>query len=182
MSYRPHPLRQTHTADHPVDRHLSTTSSASSGYSFSSGQFDLSRTTTQSSSASSGYGSMGHKRGKSEANGRLSSSPKSPEYRPQTSTGNMYSAARQSLRPLPQAPVSAPTTPPRDPYRHDRGHILRRSPPPRSHLPGPELPQSAPIPWLCHVPMVSYQGAPGSLRHRCLSTKPMPRSSPGPIL
>lgn len=67
---------------------------------------------------------MGHKRGKSEANGRLSSSPKSPEYRPQTSTGNMYSAARQSLRPLPQAPVSAPTTPPRDPYRHDRGQSI----------------------------------------------------------
>ncbi|KAL2287808.1 hypothetical protein FJTKL_04628 [Diaporthe vaccinii] len=124
MSYRPHPLRQTYTADHPVDRHPSTTSSASSGYSFSSGQFDLSRTTTQSSSASSGYGSMGHKRGKSEANGRLPSSPKSPETRPQTSTGNMYSAARQSLRPLPQAPVSAPTTPPRDPYRHDRGQSI----------------------------------------------------------
>lgn len=63
---------------------------------------------------------MGHKRGKSEALGRLPSSPKSHDTRPQTSAGSIYSMARQSLRPLPQPPSSAPTTPPRESYRHDR--------------------------------------------------------------
>lgn len=128
MSYRPHPLRQTQTADYLIDRQYSTTSSsASSGYT-SSNQYDISRTPTQSSSGSSGYGSMGHKRGKSEAAGRLPPSPQSPDTRPQTSAGSIYSMARQSLRPLPQPPSStpaaAPSTPPRNSYRHDRGQSI----------------------------------------------------------
>ncbi|ROW14185.1 hypothetical protein VPNG_04201 [Cytospora leucostoma] len=91
MSNRPHPLRQAYTVDYSIDRQPSTTSSASSGYSQSSSQLDLSRTTTLSSSDSNGYGSMGHRRGKSEAISRLPPSPKSPDSRPQTSAGNVYS-------------------------------------------------------------------------------------------
>ncbi|KUI70913.1 Ras GTPase-activating-like protein rng2 [Cytospora mali] len=125
MSHRPHPLRQAYTVDYSIDRQPSTTSSASSGYSHSSGGLDLSRTTTLSSSDSTGYGSMGHKRGKSEATPRLPPSPKSPDSRPQTSAGNVYSMARQSLRPLPQPPNTTPAPPARDsPYRHDRGQSI----------------------------------------------------------
>ncbi|KAJ9152149.1 Ras GTPase-activating-like protein rng2 [Pleurostoma richardsiae] len=118
MSYRPHPLRQSQTLDYPVNRQPSTTSSsASSGYSYSSGALELSRTSTLSSAASSGYGSLGHKRGQSEAS-RLPPSPKSPDsFYQKQGTGNMYNMARQSLRPLPQVPAPAP---PRTP-RHERG-------------------------------------------------------------
>ncbi|KAF3764528.1 hypothetical protein M406DRAFT_346588 [Cryphonectria parasitica EP155] len=125
MSYRPHPLRQAQTVDYSLlDRQPSTTSSASSGYSSSSGHYDLSRTTTQSSTQSSGYGPMGHKRGKSEATARLPPSPRSPDDRPQTSVGSMYSMARQSLRPLPQPPSSTPNTPSREHHRHERGQSI----------------------------------------------------------
>lgn len=69
---------------------------------------------------------MGHKRGKSEATGRLPPSPQSPDTRPQSSAGSIYSMARQSLRPLPQPPSASPATatPPRTSYRHDRGQSI----------------------------------------------------------
>lgn len=70
---------------------------------------------------------MGHKRGKSEAVARHSPSPKSPSSRPQTSAGgggSIYSMARQSLRPLPQPPVSAPPAPSPGRPRHERGQSI----------------------------------------------------------
>ncbi|KAI1748362.1 hypothetical protein F4782DRAFT_517368 [Xylaria castorea] len=130
MSYRPHPLRQSHS----IDRQPSTTSSsASSGYSHTSLNSDIynhSHASTSSSVVSNGYGTstLGHKRGKSEASIRhraatFEEPPKSPE--------KMYSMARQSLRPLPQPPASAsasppppPRTPPRRPEYHERGQSI----------------------------------------------------------
>ncbi|KAH6619766.1 hypothetical protein B0J18DRAFT_482379 [Chaetomium sp. MPI-SDFR-AT-0129] len=125
-SYRPHPLRQTQTADYEssVYRQPSTaSSSASSGYSnASSGAYDFGRA-SMTSSPSSTYSSYGHKRGLSEVTRRPP-----PLHAPQSqatttaASENIYSAARQSLRPLPQVP--RPTTPPSAPIRHDRGQSL----------------------------------------------------------
>jgi len=77
-----------------------------------------------SSSPSSIYSSHGHKRGQSEVVRRppqllqSQSQPTTP-----VASDNIYHAARQSLRPLPQVP--RPTTPPRAaPARHDRGHSV----------------------------------------------------------
>ncbi|KAL2158466.1 hypothetical protein VTH06DRAFT_4232 [Thermothelomyces fergusii] len=124
-SYRPHPLRQTQTADYvaSVSRHSSTaSSSASSAYSSaSSGTFDFNRSSV-SSSPSSVYSSYGHKRGQSEVSRRPPPLHSSQSQPPTPTPENLYHAARQSLRPLPQAP--GPTTPPRAPARHDRGHSI----------------------------------------------------------
>lgn len=122
--HRPHPLRQSHTVDFgasSVTRQPSTaSSSASSGYSYASDH----SANTQYTSASSGYGSItGHKRGQSdvlarartfESAGDMGASNKGHDG------SHIYSSARQSLRPLPQAPAAAPppTTPP---HRHERG-------------------------------------------------------------
>lgn len=133
MSFRPpHPLRQSHTIDFGavsnhgihVTRQPSTTSSASSGYSHASDQ----STNTAYTSASSGYEALtGHKRGKSEVMARARNfetvadlkGPK-PPHQPE----QLYTSARQSLRPLPQAPGGTcplPTTPPhRTPPKHER--------------------------------------------------------------
>ncbi|OTA68630.1 hypothetical protein K449DRAFT_461463 [Hypoxylon sp. EC38] len=134
MSYRPHPLRQSYTVDYTatnINRQLSTTSSsASSGYSSASFNSDpFGPASATSSITSNGYGpsTFTHKRGKSEAAIRQSS-PRSSAYdEPKTSPDNMYSLARQSLRPLPQPPTSgsapAPApdkTPPRR-ERYERG-------------------------------------------------------------
>ncbi|TDZ20294.1 Ras GTPase-activating-like protein rng2 [Colletotrichum orbiculare MAFF 240422] len=131
MSSRPHPLRQSHTLDYPsnVNRQSSTASSiASSGYSLYS---DNSRASTQPSSVSSGYASPSHKRGKSDGS-RLHQVSFGGENidRKREQDNNLYSMARQSLRPLPQAPaspsspVAAPSastpSPPRPSYRHER--------------------------------------------------------------
>ncbi|PSR94535.1 hypothetical protein BD289DRAFT_363264 [Coniella lustricola] len=146
MSHRPHPLRQSHTLDYTaLDRQASTTSSASSAYSSASSNHDLSRTTTLSSSISSNYGSMGHRRGKSEAIGRLPPSPKSPDDKPLANAGSMYSMARQSLKPLAQPPAASPSPPLREQRRHERGQSIDigklslrdrepTSPPPPSQL------------------------------------------------
>ncbi|KAJ0347372.1 hypothetical protein COL26b_006257 [Colletotrichum chrysophilum] len=126
MSYRPHPLRQSHTLDYPsnINRQSSTTSSvASSGYSLYS---DNSRASTQISSVSSGYT---HKRGKSDGS-RLHHVSFGGENLDHKKDENLYSMARQSLRPLAQAPAptsstpSSPTastpSPPRHRPRHER--------------------------------------------------------------
>ncbi|KAI1209766.1 uncharacterized protein F4807DRAFT_426228 [Annulohypoxylon truncatum] len=134
MSYRPHPLRQSYTVDYTttgsVNRQLSTTSSASSGYSsnsFNSDSYEFGPPSTASSVTSNGYGAstLAHKRGKSEAIIRQPPPPprRSSVYdEPKTNPETMYNLARQSLRPLPPPPASGPTpnkTPPRR-ERHDR--------------------------------------------------------------
>ncbi|KAK4239881.1 hypothetical protein C8A03DRAFT_13752 [Achaetomium macrosporum] len=121
--YRPHPLRQSQTADYAVFRQPSNaSSSASSGYSnASSGAYEFSRS-SMASSPSSIYSSYGHKRGLSEVTRRPPPLNASHTQAPAPTPENIYHAARQSLRPLPQLP--RPTTPPRAPARHDRGHSL----------------------------------------------------------
>ncbi|KAI9171833.1 Ras GTPase-activating-like protein rng2 [Paramyrothecium foliicola] len=132
MSYRPHPLRHSHTVDlsvpvNNIQRYPSTTSSsASSGYSHVS-DHSLS---SQYTSASSGYGAPSrHKRGQSDVLTRAKTFEISGEmHGPKKEPGHLYSNARQSLRPLPQAPAPAPaasppSTPPhaRSSVRYDRG-------------------------------------------------------------
>ncbi|KAL2270023.1 hypothetical protein VTJ83DRAFT_2207 [Remersonia thermophila] len=120
--YRPHPLRQTETAEYGVYRQPSTaSSSASSAYSSSSSGYEFNGRSSMSSTPSSTYSTShvySHKRGRSEVTRQpppLTSPPPPAE--------NIYSAARQSLRPLPQIP--SPSTPPRAPLRgHDRGHSV----------------------------------------------------------
>ncbi|KAK4162172.1 hypothetical protein QBC43DRAFT_267262 [Cladorrhinum sp. PSN259] len=147
-SHRPHPLRQSHTADYnAVYRNPSTaSSSASSGYSHTSSvSFDLSRAPSALSSVSSSPSSMyssnqgyGHKRGRSEASHltptlrsahTYSGIPATPTTPTTPLQDNIYSAARQSLRPLPRVPDSNPssttiTPSPRPAVRHDRGQSL----------------------------------------------------------
>ncbi|KAI0000722.1 hypothetical protein F4779DRAFT_604593 [Xylariaceae sp. FL0662B] len=131
MSYRPHPLRQTFTVDYAtINRQPSTTSSsASSGYSYTSDSYEFGQPSATSSVTSLDYNAPiqnRHKRGMSEAAIRHQP-PRSGLYdEPRKSPENMYSLARQSLRPLPQTPgPSSPldkTPPLRE--RHERGQSL----------------------------------------------------------
>ncbi|SPQ18811.1 7357fdd0-cea3-4a59-8e6e-6ea6f9cbccbf [Thermothielavioides terrestris] len=76
-----------------------------------------------SSSPASIYSTYGHKRGLSEVPRRTPPPSSSLQSHPSKSVHeNIYHAARQSLRPLP--PLPRPTTPPRVPARHDRGHSV----------------------------------------------------------
>ncbi|KAL7968282.1 hypothetical protein HDV63DRAFT_83890 [Trichoderma sp. SZMC 28014] len=131
-SYRNSPRRQSHAVDlsapsSNINRNNSTTSTASSGYSYSS----ESSAHSQSTSASSIYGShTSHKRGQSDVIARArffetgevsgSSSAKGQD--------NPYGSIRQSLRPLPQAPVASPTkgpaTPPHLSKPRERGQSI----------------------------------------------------------
>ncbi|KAH6687874.1 RasGAP-like protein [Plectosphaerella plurivora] len=122
MPYRAHTLRHSHTLDFSggeINRQPSTaSSSASSGYSNYS---DRSRASTQYSSASSGYNgatATNHRRGKSDvthSGATLSRSTMSPPKKDE----NIYNMARQSLRPLPQAPAGPPSqSPSNSPTRH----------------------------------------------------------------
>ncbi|RYO76569.1 hypothetical protein DL766_005483 [Monosporascus sp. MC13-8B] len=133
MSYRPHPLRQSYTVDYApvstINRQSSTTSSsASSGYSYSSDAGD----STASSVASHGSGApgLGHRRGLSETALRHSTPRSSKHDEPKANSESMYSLARQSLRPLPQAPASgsppppSQRTPPQASPRHERGQTI----------------------------------------------------------
>ena len=90
MSTRPHPLRQSQTADYPVFRQPSTTSSsASSGYSYNS---EASHTSMSSAGTGTGYyGSLSHGRTKSEV-GRLPSASDSSQQR--TPQDNIYKDAQ----------------------------------------------------------------------------------------
>lgn len=130
MSYRPHPLRHSHTTDLSVSasniqRFPSTTSSsASSGYSHASDH----SLNSQYTSASSGYGTpTRHKRGQSDVLTRAKTFEAAGEmHGPKKEPVHLYTNARQSLRPLPQAPAptaaaSPPSTPPHASVRYDRG-------------------------------------------------------------
>ncbi|KAH8899377.1 hypothetical protein GQ53DRAFT_308702 [Thozetella sp. PMI_491] len=123
MSFRPHPLRQSQTIDYSaVNRQPSSaSSSASSGYSYASGTFEYSRASTLSSSPSSVYSTHGHKRGQSEYS-RLPPTPDHESFSSKPMPDNIYNQARQSLRPLPQAPAA--TAPARHLNRHERGQSL----------------------------------------------------------
>lgn len=131
MSFRHLPLRQSRTVDFDtpdIDRQPSTASStASSGYSLTSDH----SLNSQYTSASSNYGVVsGHKRAQSDVRARAKTfetgAMNSPMSSPKKEQSNLYSSARQSLRPLPQAPAATPpTTPPhKTPPQHQRGKSI----------------------------------------------------------
>ncbi|PNP55246.1 hypothetical protein THARTR1_04388 [Trichoderma harzianum] len=118
-SYRNSPRRDSHAVDlsaanSSINRNNSTTSSASSGYSYSSDH----SVHSQSTSASSIYGSVGHKRGQSDviSRARLFEAGDSSGASSGRGQDNIYGSVRQSLRPLPRTPtassIEAPATPP----------------------------------------------------------------------
>ncbi|CAI4219339.1 unnamed protein product [Parascedosporium putredinis] len=123
---------QSHTADFAsgVNRQASTTSSsASSGYSYNSDYSARgSQYSTNTSPGQSPY--LAHKRGQSELVRshtfdltERDGSP-SPTKRSGGGQDNLYATMRQSLRPLPQAPAQSPAvapSPPRHTPYHDRG-------------------------------------------------------------
>ncbi|KAK8075272.1 GTPase-activator protein for Ras-like GTPase [Apiospora hydei] len=123
MSHRPHPLRQSYTVDYAnldsvngVNRNPSTTSSsASSGYSYTSDSYDFGRASTNSS-ISSVFGPTvrTHKRGMSEVPARQTTSRMTRANtfdEPKANVQDIYNMARQSLRPLPQTPPGAVPSP-----------------------------------------------------------------------
>ncbi|KAK9783201.1 hypothetical protein SCARD494_13422 [Seiridium cardinale] len=142
MSQRPHPLRQSYTVDYAnlhaannIARQPSTTSSsASSGYSYTSDSYEFGRASTNSSITSSAFGPTvyGHKRGKSEAAIRQTPTRSSTYDDSTSNVKDMYSSVRQSLRPLPQAPGPSPSPPahnipsktPPSHGRHERGQSI----------------------------------------------------------
>lgn len=97
----PSPLRQSSVA-----------SNGSSQYSNGSNQYPPSRSSTLSSNASNGFGSVGHRRGLSEAT--AVSQPKSEDYfaSEETDAGHSYFNARKALRPLQQVPQGSPPSSP----------------------------------------------------------------------
>ncbi|KAK7427492.1 iqgap-related protein [Neonectria magnoliae] len=132
LQQHPHPLRQSHTIDFAaatstsassINRFPSTaSSSASSGYSHVSDH----SLNSQSTTASSGYGPPvpSHKRAQSDVRARARTFEAGEMHSPKKASDSLYSSARQSLRPLPQAPASTPpATPPhkKNSPRHDRG-------------------------------------------------------------
>ncbi|KAH6608960.1 RasGAP protein [Trichoderma cornu-damae] len=131
-SYRESPRRQSHALDlsaatSSINRNPSTTSSASSGYSYSSDH----SINSQSTSATSVYGSQaGHKRGQSDviARARFFEAGETSGSGPGRGQGNPYGSVRQSLRPLPQAPAAsstqAPPTPPHLSKPRERGQSI----------------------------------------------------------
>lgn len=156
MSFRPHPLRQSYTIDYAssgrdgpdrisgLNRLPSTTSSsASSGYSYNSDSYDFGRASTSTTatvnSSTYGHSTPGHKRGKSEVTTRHGRARATTFEEPKPDARDIYSSVRQSLRPLPQPPASSPSpspTPSPPPHRispkttppgrgrHERGHSL----------------------------------------------------------
>ncbi|KAI1759987.1 hypothetical protein GGR53DRAFT_109346 [Hypoxylon sp. FL1150] len=139
MSYRPHPLRQSYTVDYTtansVNRQLSTTSSsASSAYSsgsYNSDLYDFGPPSAASSMTSNGHDASTfrpqHKRGMTEGAIRRPSPRSSLHDEPKAKPEDMYSLARQSLRPLPQAPAPVAPPPHKTPPRrnvHERGKSI----------------------------------------------------------
>ncbi|ETS81810.1 hypothetical protein PFICI_06812 [Pestalotiopsis fici W106-1] len=138
MAHRPHPLRQSYTVDYApnsIARQPSTTSSsASSGYSYTSDSYDFGRTSANTSVTSSAFGPtvLGHRRGKSEAAIRQTTRRSSTFDESAPNAKDVYSSIRQSLRPLPQAPGPSPSPPahqspvktPPSYSRHERGQSI----------------------------------------------------------
>ena len=116
----------TTSASSPL-RQNSTASTNSSAYSHYSDPSLPSRTSTISSATSSAYsqGRVGHKRGISEA---TSMSPTGGGYHDRNSVERspeqFYQSARQSLKPLPQAPVAPSPTAKRHSPHHARSKTI----------------------------------------------------------
>ncbi|EGR48215.1 RasGAP protein [Trichoderma reesei QM6a] len=130
-SYRNSPRRQSHAVDlaaasSSINRNPSTTSSASSGYSYASDH----SINSQSTSATSVYGSTGHKRGQSDVIARARFFETAEASSSSTAKGpdNIYGSVRQSLRPLPRTPtassIEAPATPPHASRPRERGQSI----------------------------------------------------------
>ena len=118
----------------PLRYTASNASTNSSTYSSSSDKFAPSRTSTLSSNSSIGYQqyAAGHKRGISDM------SPTRPlvkeeHKRPEINAESRYKAARQSLRPLSQAPNTSPPAPVLKPQIPSQSAVE----PPKYHYDGP---------------------------------------------
>ncbi|KAJ4134694.1 iqgap- protein [Fusarium equiseti] len=123
--------RQSHTIDFASNSNISpalvnrfpstTSSSASSGYSHASDHSLNSQYTSASSSAGYGATVHGHKRAQSDVRARANIFETGENMTSKKAPDNIYSSARHSLRPLPQAPAGTrPETPPHAALRHDR--------------------------------------------------------------
>lgn len=114
---------------HRPGRQNSIASSNSSSFTSYSGAYPPSRSGTISSATSSSYsqGSLGHRRGISEATNMASSGGYRSEPQRSHSPDHLYKSTRQSLRPLPQVPASLPTATRQSP-RQDRTGVLDRYP------------------------------------------------------
>ncbi|KAF2748521.1 hypothetical protein M011DRAFT_421809 [Sporormia fimetaria CBS 119925] len=106
MSYSYSPrTRTSHQAASPSPlRHSSTASSNSSGY-------PPSRSSTLSSDGTPRALTYGHRRGLSDGTVLTQSSQENHFLSQDSSTGDAYMSMRKALRPLPQAPQSAPAVP-----------------------------------------------------------------------
>jgi len=119
-NYNPYPLRNASGA-----------STSSSAYSSSSNAYLPSRTSTTTSSASSVYvrGSPGHKKGISHGGEPTPTQGRSDRGSVESSPDHFYHNVRQSLRPLPQAPVtSSPPNAKRLTAGHARTQTVDRFP------------------------------------------------------
>ncbi|KAJ4364083.1 iqgap- protein [Neocucurbitaria cava] len=97
LATSPSPLRQTSTA-----------SNGSSNYSNGTNQYPPSRSSTRSSDASNGLGSVGHRRGVSEATALSQPRPEDYFGSEETDPSTTYTSMRRALRPLQQVPQSTP--------------------------------------------------------------------------
>lgn len=119
--------QQSKSTDHspgrssPLRYAPSNASTNSSAYSSSSNAFPPSRTSTMSSNTSSVYQQFGagHKRGISDISPTRASA-REESSRPDMTAASGYKTARQSLRPLPQAPSSSPPAPVLKPKIYDQ--------------------------------------------------------------
>ena len=131
--------QQSKSTDHspgrssPLRYAPSNASTNSSAYSSSSNPFPPSRTSTMSSNTSSVYQQFvaGHKRGISDMSPTRASA-REESSRPDMTAASGYKTARQSLRPLPQAPSSSPPAPVLKPKIYDQSVAK----PPKHHFDG----------------------------------------------
>lgn len=131
--------QQSKSTDHspgrssPLRYAPSNASTNSSAYSSSSNAFPPSRTSTMSSNTSSVYQQFGagHKRGISDISPTRASA-REESSRPDMTAASGYKTARQSLRPLPQAPSSSPPAPVLKPKIYDQSVAK----PPKQHFDG----------------------------------------------
>ena len=165
---KPLTTEQSAARSSPLRYTASNASTNSSAFSDSSNPFPPSRTSTMSSSSSSAYQlfGAGHKRGISETSPTRPTAREDPIHSDTTSAGS-YKTARQSLRPLPQAPNASPPAPVLKPYL---SHPFSQSSiePPKYKYDGPAY--SSPV-------ITSQPSRPNSLLNRGSSITPMSSTS-----